>query len=110
MSITKIIHRSQLTNHDTLFMWCPGCDDIHQVWVSGEYRWEWDGNEDKPTISPSILVQYGKRPGANGGWVEKICHSYVRDGQWQFLGDSTHALAGQTVGMVSIPEDFEGLE
>ena len=33
-----------------------------------------------------------------------VCHSFVSDGQWQFLGDCTHALAGQTVPVVPIPD------
>lgn len=33
--------------------------------------------------------------------ISKRCHSFVVDGQMQFLGDCTHALAGQTV---PIPE------
>jgi hypothetical protein len=29
--------------------------------------------------------------------TERVCHSFVTDGKIQFLGDCTHALAGQTV-------------
>lgn len=32
------------------------------------------------------------------------CHSFLRDGQWQFLDDSAHHLAGQTVDMVPLPD------
>ncbi len=28
---------------------------------------------------------------------DEVCHSFVTDGQIQFLGDCTHKLAGQTV-------------
>lgn len=31
------------------------------------------------------------------------CHSFLHNGQWQFLGDSAHHLAGQTVPMVDLP-------
>lgn len=34
------------------------------------------------------------------------CHSFVQSGQWQFLTDSAHALAGQTVDMVPLPDWF----
>jgi hypothetical protein len=30
------------------------------------------------------------------------CHSFVTDGRIQFLSDSTHALAGQTVDLPEI--------
>ena len=29
-----------------------------------------------------------------------ICHSWLHDGVWQFLGDCTHAMAGQSVPMI----------
>lgn len=82
----------------SLWLWCPGCDDAHRVVIDSPDGWTWDGNEAAPTISPSIDVSYGDQPGA------KHCHSYVRAGQWQFLTDCTHALAGQTVPMVPLPD------
>ena len=74
---------------------CPGCEVPHGIAVgegSGP-RWGYNGNPDKPTFTPSILVRYP--------WgvqqVEQVCHSFVTDGRIQFLGDCTHSLAGQTV-------------
>jgi len=73
---------------------------------------------ERPTFTPSILVQWTefteKGNADYEAWVasgcptspnEKLrfescdrrCHSFVTDGQIQFLGDCTHALAGQTV-------------
>lgn len=80
-------------------MWCPGCDDAHAI---RDGLWEWDGNVDQPTISPSILVtlEFGAP-----GLTDRRCHSFVRNGQWQFLADCTHALSGQTVPMVPFPQD-----
>jgi hypothetical protein len=95
-------------------MWCPGCQDAHRITFGSPDSWTWDGNETAPTINPSILVtgvqweheEKFYRPGHSsvptGG--ETTCHSFVRAGQWQFLADSTHALAGQTVPMVPLPE------
>jgi hypothetical protein len=76
-------------------MWCPGCESVHAI----DETWQFDGNLDAPTFSPSLLVQYGSRPG------DKRCHSFVRAGHWEFLSDCTHALAGQTHPMQDIPED-----
>lgn len=36
------------------------------------------------------------------------CHSFLKDGCWQFLGDSAHHLAGQTVDMVPLPASWKG--
>lgn len=82
-----------------LFMWCPGCDQLHGVELLHEpTRWDWDGNEEAPTISPSILCH------TNGRDSDQKCHSFVRAGKWEFLSDSFHALAEQTVDMVDLPD------
>lgn len=92
--------------------WCPGCDGAHAVGV-GEGpgpRWGYNGNPERPTFTPSILVR-GTVPltdQQHASWmaggslpepVPSICHSFVTDGRIQFLGDCTHALAGQTVDL-----------
>lgn len=82
-----------------LLFWCPGCDSAHQVSI-GEGtgpRWGYNGNPNRPTFTPSVLVTYnGAEADAEGG-IPAICHSFVVDGQIQFLGDCTHHLANQTV-------------
>ena len=79
---------------------CPGCKSVHAVNTSGP-RWDYNGNLDAPTFSPSIVVTYSGADTGQDDAPPEICHSFVRDGMIQFLGDSTHALAGQTV---EIPE------
>lgn len=73
---------------DRLHFWCPGCDEIHGISIAPG-AWTWNGDAEHPTFSPSVLVTGGAQNGR--------CHSFVRDGNIQFLGDCTHALAGQTV-------------
>jgi len=76
---------------------CPGCKDVHQI----DERWSFNGNEEKPTFTPSLLVTYPANPDASEEFAEwrqeRRCHSFVTDGRIQFLEDSTHDLAGQTV-------------
>lgn len=82
-----------------LLFWCPGCDMAHQVRV-GEGpspRWLWNGSADRPTFQPSVLVRYDGADAGVAGAPPAVCHSFVVDGAIQFLGDCTHALAGQTV-------------
>lgn len=62
-------------------------------------RWSFNGDYDRPTFQPSILVEGSMRDGPNR------CHSFVTDGQIQFLGDCTHALAGQTVPLRDFDAD-----
>ena len=69
---------------------CPGCGRRHQIKVAPHPEgWGWNGDFDQPTITPSILSKGGQH----------ICHAYITNGQIQYLADSTHALAGQTVNL-----------
>lgn len=68
---------------------CPGCKCAHQI----DGRWTFNGDAVKPTIGGSIHVH------AVEGIGRPNCHSFVADGRIQFLSDSTHALAGQTVDL-----------
>lgn len=61
--------------------------------------WEWDGNLEAPTVSPSILVRW-----THAETGEHRCHSFLRGGRWEFLGDCTHELVGQTVEMKPLPD------
>jgi hypothetical protein len=73
---------------------CPGCGDSHGVNADPKRNlpcWGWNGSLDAPTFSPSILVRGHDEKG------DTCCHGFVRDGKIQYLADSTHALAGQTV-------------
>jgi len=100
-----------------LFFWCPGCDGAHQVQVGDGPgpRWGFNGDYDRPTFTPSVLVR-GTRPitdeeharimaGETIKTEPTVCHSFVTDGRIQFLGDCTHPMAGQTV---PLPEFDEG--
>ena len=82
--------------------WCPGCDGAHVVAVGGG-RWSWDGDVDAPTISPSILVTYQGKDAGQDDAPPARCHSFMRAGRIEFLSDSTHALAGQTVPLPDWP-------
>jgi len=87
-----------------LLFWCPGCGHAHRI-QHGEGpgpRWQWNGNADKPTFTPSVLVTWSEPSGP------KVCHSFVTDGRIQFLADSTHGLAGKTVDLHVFPGGWGG--
>lgn len=99
---------------------CPGCDEEHVIRVgdgSGP-GWGYNGNPDAPTFTPSILVRGVRIEGGDAEFdriietyklpeerermladkrINTVCHSFVTDGNIQFLSDCTHPLAGQTV-------------
>lgn len=107
-------------NNGAIIYWRPGCDEPHQIVSS---IWAFNGNDAAPTFTPSVLVTSGHYTQGHQGpqcWctynakaVEpapfkcSVCHCYVTDGRIQFLSDSTHALAGQTVEMPEWPELYE---
>lgn len=95
-----------------LVFWCPGCareveladgtahttSGLHMLPVNTTARtpaWGWDENLEAPTLTPSILTH---------GAGEWRCHSFLRAGVFEFLGDSSHPLAGQHVPMPDLPE------
>jgi Family of unknown function (DUF6527) len=75
---------------------CPGCERWH---VINAARWHFDGNYDRPTFSPSIVITTNAIADDDGAVLlaASKCHSFVKDGHIQFLGDCTHAMAGKTV-------------
>lgn len=97
--------------------WCPGCDEAHGITYEGPQPWEWNRDLERPTFSPSILVggiqwnaevypyfqrRRDRHPNVPvGGRI--VCHSFVKEGRIQFLGDSTHTLSGQTVDLPEWP-------
>jgi hypothetical protein len=91
-------------HYEAILFVCPGCgDDLHMLPVGGDVpdgkpRWDFDGNLDAPTLSPSILTRY-KTKGE-----EWVCHSFLRAGVFEYLSDSTHQYAGQQVPMHPLPE------
>lgn len=108
-----------------LLFFCPGCGFVHgpSVGEGPGPRWTWNGDYERPVFSPSLLVrwrmysaesraandafraQHGRLPTDEEvppKWDEKVCHSFIgcngaQPGQIVFLGDCTHALAGQVV-------------
>jgi hypothetical protein len=87
------------TGNGQLGFWCPGCNDAHYIRVEGDRtpRWGFNSSYDAPTFTPSILVTTPGDDDPEWDIAPTCCHSFVTDGQIQFLGDCTHALAGQTV-------------
>ncbi len=73
---------------------CPGCRCNHSYDVrhdGGRPAWQFNGDMERPTFTPSLH------------YTERVCHLHLTAGRIQFLADSTHKLAGQTVDL----PDFE---
>jgi hypothetical protein len=93
---------------------CPACECAHGV-TNG---WSFNFDFKKPTFTPSILVRGYTISPEGRAMIDRgepvppgmdeypgtptVCHSFVRDGNIEFLTDCTHKLAGKTVPL----EDF----
>ena len=101
--MTRKIEKIRLsTDRESLMFYCPGCGHHHAVRVEGDGPgpvWGWNGSEELPTLSPSVLV-YLPNPDGSRGRTE--CHLWVKEGRIQYLKDSAHHLAGQTIDMEDI--------
>ena len=112
--VTAVRHQTHGTTGECLglsvHLWCPGCQSLHAPVFRCEAHggppemsvvWDGDPRSDPFTMSPSYLVHsHARRDGTN----TPRCHSFIREGQWEFLGDCTHDLAGQTVPLEPLPD------
>ncbi len=92
---------------------CQGCGHMHYLptpdaHVPGDTLiWGFNGDVDKPTFSPSLMLKTGKYADPNfddegAPELSTVCHSIVTDGMIHFCGDSTHHLSGQTLELPEI--------
>lgn len=104
---TMVRHFSQHSTGKCLglmvLLWCPGCQALH----TPRFRcpehggptvgpvWDGDPYSSPFSMSPSLLV--GRTP------VSPRCHSYIRNGRWEFLRDCSHGLAGQVLPLEPLP-------
>lgn len=102
----KISNKLRSIEGGGLIFFCPGCKSGHMI-RHGEGpgpRWTWNGDADRPTFSPSVLVTYSGSDAGKDGAPPAVCHTFVTDGRIQFLSDCSHELAGQTVELPDLPE------
>ena len=78
--------------------YCQGCECFHNVWTNKNEApcWNFNGDVNFPTISPSILVT---RPLPV---KPEICHSFINNGKIQYLSDCSHSLKGQTIDLTDL--------
>lgn len=84
------------TGKTTYLLWCPACADIVMI----DDGWTYNGNPDAPTFTPSLLTSVG--------FTDRryVCHSFITDGVWQYLADSTHPHAGRSLPVVDLPDEY----
>lgn len=83
---------------------CVGCGIWHVVYVDHPSRPNWTFNNDpeNPTFSPSVLVTYNWGPEMR---LQRVCHSFIKEGKIQYLADCNHELVNQTVDLPDWTDD-----
>ena len=73
---------------------CPACGTHHWFSTTGREPNNhcFNGDMHRPTVSPAIITVTGKHR----------CCLYIRGGYLQYLPESTHDLAGQTIKMENL--------
>lgn len=81
--------------------YCPGCELRHYISVADPLgcNWSFDGDMDQPTFAPSIKHS---QPWKDSG---STCHYFIQNGMINYCGDSTHALAGQSIAVPEMPSE-----
>jgi hypothetical protein len=64
----------------------------------GKNAWTWNADTERPTLRPSVLTIGGSEE----TWR---CHSWINDGQAQFLDDCSHDLRGKTVPLLDLTKE-----
>lgn len=107
-------------DRELLVYWCAGCEGVHRVNVKADMRpaWDWNGDVNKPTLSPSIREfwpardaekypdgsEYPAKPESTR------CHHFLREGVIEYLDDSAaHQLRGHHV-LQPIPDNYGGVD
>ncbi len=122
--MSQLSRKLRSTSNGGLMFWCAGCDMPHRVGVGdGDGpRWAWNGDVERPTFSPSVLVTWTTAvpPATTPEISEQIrrgeivqqrvpqaCHSFVTDGHIQYLSDCTHSMAGQEIELANWPAEWD---
>jgi len=83
---------------DRLMFWCPACEAIHVVTITGKDPWQWNGDREVPTITPSVRTFSGAMEAGR----RASCHLQLTDGKLSYYTDS-YKMAGQTVDLPHLP-------
>lgn len=101
------LRRSSWAGGANLMHWCPGCEEVHAIRIQGgPTTWTFDGDYQKPTFAPSILIFVDDDEDEHGNKLpapvrRTLCHYFIRLGRIEYCGDSPHKLSGQ---MVDLPD------
>jgi hypothetical protein len=102
MSKIKRLTKDDGGYHGELTFWCEGCKEFHHIndsktEIANANVWEFNGDFEHPTINPSILITSRKFNQKTNQYENIRCHSFIKNGEIQYLHDCTHSLKGTTI-------------
>lgn len=75
---------------------CPGCGYAHAVPAK---EWNWNGDTEKPTLSPSVRHYY-THPETKKEIT--VCHYNIVNGKIEYCDDCPHELKNQKIELPEI--------
>lgn len=89
--------------NNQIAIYCEGCKYHHAFFV-GENGWTFNNDFVKPTFTPSMLVNGSIPEEFKGKEGYKRCHSFVADGEIQYLSDCEHEFKNTTRKLLPLDE------
>ena len=94
IKVNENIYNGKKYHHTQYLYKCLGCGYEHAFALKSEGgHHDFNMDLDNPTISPSLLQNFSP---------DRTCHSFIRDGKIQYLGDCWHDFKGQTIELPNI--------
>lgn len=91
--LKEVFYNDKLVGYQ---FYCAGCKWLHCFYVekidTNSPVWKFNGDLEKPTFEPSYITGHKSIP-------KQTCHLFLRDGKLEYLSDSVHELAGQTIDL-----------
>src|SRR5680860_1899129 len=94
IKVNENIYNGVKEHHTQYFYFCKGCGYEHCFALKNKGgHHDFNMDLENPTISPSLLQNFSP---------DRICHSFIKNGMIQYLGDCWHELRGQTIELPDI--------
>lgn len=94
IKVNENIYKGKEYHYTQYLYFCKGCGYEHAFALKKDGgNHTFNMNLNTPTVSPSLL--HNNNP-------KFICHSFIKSGMIQYLGDCHHKLKGQTIELPEI--------
>lgn len=93
---------------ETSSAWIVKCPATGFIEIPRDGRWQWDGDRERPTFTPSVNETTGKPGQSHEEFLRDPNpdrnHVFITRGRIEYLTDCTHPYAGSTVEIEPLTE------